>query len=183
MTEDTLSLWRIESRKYDGSLHRVWPKAIPLQTSPIYREDTLPYFSLLLPAHSPVIESSGEIWSSSYDVIACFFAGKYYQVMVLCKSIGTEYYCNSCSIASIDTQARLVSYIDMDLDVIIDHRRHVRIVDQDEYEQHAKKYRYPMPLQSKVQADLEKLVRQVRLQKGIFAKGYSWKIKKSDSPS
>ena len=161
--------WQIRSSKYDGTNHRLWTRAIPLQNGPQYRNETTPYFTLLIPAHTIVEEGGGNRWSSPYDVVACFYAAKYYQVMVLYKATGTEYYCNSCTVADIDEVHQEVRFIDMDLDLLIDRRGDMRVVDLDDFERNRMLYHYPDDVCLRVQTDLEELKKSVRLRQGVFS--------------
>ncbi len=161
--------WRIESRKYDGSLHRVWESSYPLYSVTPNRDEYAPDFMLKIPANAKVIEADGKEWGSAYDVIACFYAHRHYQVMVLRKGRMNEFYCNICTIAEIESEKRLVKFIDLDLDLLIDKTRTLRVVDQDEFEANSLLYGYPEELMMRAQADLAELMRQARRQKGVFS--------------
>ncbi len=183
MANDHRNPWQISSSKYDGTRHRVWTCAYPLQDRPQYRDDVTPYFTLLVPAHTVVEEGNGDHWSSPFDVVACFYAAKYYQVMVLCKETGTEYYCNSCTIADIDEIHREVRFADMDLDLLVDQTGVVRVVDHNEFERNRVLFHYPDYVSLRVQADLEELKKSVRLRQGVFSsKRYDWRHKQGWPP-
>jgi len=166
--------WKIESFKYDGKIHRTWTCALPLEPLSINRDEFNPDFMMTIPAHSTVLEANGKEWSSPYDVVACFYEGKHYQVMVLRKDNDNEYYCNSCTIAKISEQDKTVSFIDMDLDLLVDKMRKLRVVDQREFEVNSRIYHYPEELKMNVKSDLSELKRQVRMQKGIFSNQYTF---------
>ena len=178
MGKDAAS-WIIESMKYDGQRHRVWTNAQALQPYPDYRGEFVPYFMLSVKAHTPVIEANGYQWSSPYDVIACFYAAKHYQVMVLCKQPVFEYYCNSCTVAQIDTASRRVWFVDLDLDLVVDKNHVPRVVDREEYEENIVRFGYPDALCQRVEEDLEELTKQVRLQRGIFSPHFTFPKKTS----
>lgn len=133
----------------------------------------MPLFSLLVPAQTDVIEANGETWSSTYDVVACFYAAKHYQVMILKKRTGWQYYCNSCAVAEIDQEHRQVRFVDLDLDLLVDAEGSMRIADRDEFADHAIAYGYPQALQDRVEQDLEELMRQVRQRRGVFSPHYA----------
>ncbi len=178
MANENCNTWQIRSSKYDGTSHRLWTRAYPLQDHPLYRGDATPYFTLLVPAHTVVEEGNGDRWSSPYDVVACFYAAKYYQVMVLYKETGTEYYCNSCTIAEIDENRQEVRFADMDLDLLVDQTGDARVVDQSEFEQNRLLLHYPEYVSLRVQTDLEELKKSVRLRQGVFSpKRYDWRHK------
>ncbi len=166
---DQNDCWRIKSHKYDGAIHREWTCAYPIHRSYSRHDEFAPNLMLRIPAHTKVVESDGKEWSSSYDVIACFYERMHYQVMVLRKGHYNEYYCNSCTVAEISRQSRTVSFIDLDLDLIVDKNHGLRVVDQDEFEENSKRYHYPEDLKMHVRADLSELIRQVRQHKGVFS--------------
>lgn len=161
--------WRICSRKYDGSFHRLWTCAYPQQMNSLFSDEFTPHLSLLIPARTKVVEASGKNWSSPYDVIACFFAEKYYQVMVLLKEGGTEYYCNSCTIAKIDEIEREVNFVDLDIDLLVDASGAMRVVDQQEFEDNKFHYQYPAPVVASVLRDLDDLQKMASNRLGVFS--------------
>jgi len=169
--------WTIISQKFDGSTHRLWTCAYPLQARPLYKSEDLPHFTLFIPAYAEVIEGGGEVWSSTYDVLACFYAAKHYQVMLLQKSLGNEFYCNSCSIPEINEERREVRFVDLDLDLLVDRLGLTRVVDRIEFALNQKRFGYPAELCARVEQDLEELVRQARLRRGVFAPQYGRYVK------
>lgn len=164
--------WKIESQKYDGKMHRLWTCARPISIDTIVKDEYSPDFLLQIPAFTKVIDASGKEWSSNYDVVACFFSEKHYQVMVLKKTPYTEYYCNSCSIAEVDNLEQVVRFIDFDLDLLVNSGWGMKVVDRQEFEEHAILYGYPVKIINAVESDLLELQRQVRARKGVFAKAF-----------
>lgn len=166
--------WTILSQKYDGSVHRRWTCAYPLRDRPLYQAEVLPFFSLQIPAFAKVEESDGATWSSAYDVTACFYAAKHYQVMVLHKLTGVQYYCNACSVVEIEESSRQVRYIDLDLDLLVDADGSPRMVDQEEFAVNHVRFGYPNALCERVEHEMHELMRQVRQRKGVFAPHFAW---------
>ncbi len=166
--------WRIMSHKYDGKIHRVWTCAYPIKKNSTYHDEFVPDLMLRIPAYAKVVEANGKEWSSNYDVIACFYERMYYQVMVLRKGHHNEYYCNSCTVAEISQKSKTVSFIDLDLDLIIDKNHIMRVVDQNEFEENSMRYQYPEELKMRVKNDLSELMRQVRQQKGVFSHRFTF---------
>lgn len=97
---------KLVSLRADGSLHRIWQKA----------ESTVQPWTYRVPANSPVMEASGHVWSSPYPVIAFFYPNSFFQIFMLLKSTGTDYYCN---IILPPVFGPDVTFVDLDLDVII----------------------------------------------------------------
>lgn len=162
--------WKIESRKYDDSLHRLWTCCRPVPVGPLPRgAGPAPAAAFLIPARTVVREKSGQEWSSDYQVVAYFFAGVHFQVMALCKESGREFYCNSCTPPELDKIRRVVRYVDMDLDVLVDRFFSARVLDRTEFVENTVKFGYPQALVDRVQEDLRGLLKAIRLRRGVFS--------------
>ncbi|WP_198852241.1 DUF402 domain-containing protein [Alicyclobacillus sp. SO9] len=85
-----------------------------------------------IPAFSPVVEAAGETWSSSYPVMALFWPQRYYQVFLLLKEEGTEYYCNVITPPVYNARTRTVEFRDLDLDVVMMGGK-LWVADEDEF--------------------------------------------------
>ncbi|PWI58108.1 DUF402 domain-containing protein [Sulfoacidibacillus thermotolerans] len=161
--------WRIRSIKYDGSFHRLWTCAYPLQTQQEEQRGDALTFAMWIPAGEKVLEPTGVTWDSPYDVIACFYSSKFYQVMILLKEGKTEYYCNSCTPPEIDITQREVRFVDLDLDLLVDATGTMRVVDQSEFLRNAVEYAYPEEIMLRVQEDLGELQQMAQGRKGVFS--------------
>lgn len=115
---------RLMSRRSDGSLHREWLQVIPVAGEP---------WTFYIPSGGLVREQNHSTWSSPFPVIAFFFPQEFYQIFMLLKETGTEYYCNVISPAQFIPSSDVIEFVDLDLDVI-KAGESVRAVDEDEFE-------------------------------------------------
>lgn len=113
---------KIRSFKVGEEPHRTWLDA-RLTDDP---------WAFWVPANTPVEEASGSPWSSDFPVIMQFWPERFYQVCLLLKESGTEYYCNVVSPPRFDWSSEIVSFIDLELDVVVANGR-VSLVDEDEF--------------------------------------------------
>lgn len=143
------------SKRADGSQHRVWRGAWPTPDA----------WAWYLPPHAPVEEASGKVWSSPYPVIALFWPQTFYQVFLLLKENTTEYYCNMIAPVEYKSDEGVISFIDLDLDVMVT-GTNVTLLDADEFEQ--RKALYPAAWQKQAESASRLLVRLGEEKKGVF---------------
>ncbi|GMA63245.1 hypothetical protein GCM10025859_36850 [Alicyclobacillus fastidiosus] len=124
-----------------------------------------------IPAGSPVVEANGQTWASDYPVVAFFWPNVYFQVFMLLKESGTDYYCNVMAPALI---AKDIVYIDLDLDVIVTDGQ-VKLVDEKEFRE--RKVTYLPEWVRAAEAASEWLVQQAQRRQGVFhpATGLGWR--------
>jgi uncharacterized protein len=120
---------KLLSTRFDGSMHRIWSGVLP----------TPEPWCFFIPPHSPVHERNGSEWDSPYPVIGMFWPDKHYQVFMLLKECGTTYYCNVISPAIYDAGQQTVRFIDLDLDLVLDHQG-VHTLDEKEFAQRQAAY-------------------------------------------
>ncbi|MFB5192288.1 DUF402 domain-containing protein [Alicyclobacillus fastidiosus] len=151
----------IVSIRADGSPHRQWTGVLPTMMRGAYR----------IPAGSPVVEANGATWSSDYPVVAFFWPNVYFQVFMLLKETGTDYYCNVMTPALV---AKDIVYIDLDLDVIVTDGQ-VKLVDEREFNERKSAYR-PEWVQAATTTS-QWLVQQAKRRQGVFhpATGLGWR--------
>ncbi|USK34430.1 DUF402 domain-containing protein [Bacillus sp. F19] len=150
---------QIHSYKHDGHIHRIWDETTVLKASQhciIGGND-----------RTVVTESDGRTWITREPAI-CYFHTKYwFNVIGMIREDGIYYYCNISSPFAWDDEA--LKYIDYDLDVKIFPDMTYIILDEDEYEYHRKKMKYPDVIDLILKSNLEKLLRWIRQQKGPFS--------------
>jgi protein associated with RNAse G/E len=113
---------RLVSFKSAGRVHRTWTKAV----------ETNSPWAFYIHQGWAVREANGTTWSSEYPVIALFWPEAFYQVFLLLKSSGTEYYCNLISPIEWHPECRELRFVDLDLDLYVD-RDGPRRLDEDEF--------------------------------------------------
>lgn len=143
----------IVSLKHNGTRHRSWDGAWLAGERPL---------RLFIPAGTPVRNSDGLAWSSGYDVEAHFHPKEWYNVFVLKKSGGREWYCNVASPPLFDPEKAEVRFVDYDLDVYVYADGSFKVLDREEFEENARKMGYSMEIREKAEAGLKKLIEAVR---------------------
>lgn len=98
------------SEKAGGRAHRAWLNVLP----------TPDPWAFYVPPQSPVREADGSEWSSPYPVILQFWPERYYQVCHLLKESAPAFYCNIITPPVFHPNDQVVSFIDLELDVIVD---------------------------------------------------------------
>jgi uncharacterized protein len=166
MAERSESTTLIKSFKHDGHLHRVWLEnwRVPADgLKAAHRADSIQVF---VNCHTRIRESDGREWTSRIPGVTFFLPGKWYNVVALLEDEGIRYYCN---VASPFYQAGdVLTYIDYDLDVILNQKGDIIVLDEDEYHKHRKLYHYSQTVEDKVKAGLEELLERVRKREEPF---------------
>ena len=135
--------------KYDGSEHRRWPARIAKTQGPLLFLDAV---------YDEEIEhdllgtiSSGTISTEYYWLDRC------YNVFRFSDSHGRlkNFYCNVNQPPSFD--GYVLSYIDLDIDVLVAPDFTYRILDVEDFEENAKRYAYPANVQANARRALEEL--------------------------
>jgi uncharacterized protein len=140
----------VHSYKYDGRLHREWPaRLLRLEGSLIVVEG-----SFGEEVEHPLL---GLIKAGTRST-ELFWTDRWYSVFRFQEPSGElrNFYCN------VSTPARLsdgvISFVDLDIDVLVGPDFSFRILDQEEFESHAKLYNYPPLYRFRVQESVKEIV-------------------------
>lgn len=150
----------IKSFKHDGHLHRMWMQNWSFPASllhPSHAEETM---IVTINSQTRIQESDGKQWTSRIPGISFFIPFQWFNVVALIEENGIRYYCNVASPPYVTD--RTLTYIDYDLDVIVQSDGEVAIVDQDEYERHKLNYNYSTMVQDKVEQGLDALLARIK---------------------
>lgn len=150
---------KMQSYKHDGREHRRWVKLYEL---PGERG------VLCIEPDTPVVESDGKLWSSPFPVIYWVHPEKWYNVAVLCRETGTAYYCNVASPVQYEEAEHLYTFIDYDVDLIVNEDGVGEIVDEEELTEHAHAMQYPPDVLNKIAEATAELVALQEAQEGPF---------------
>lgn len=136
--------------KYDGSEHRRWPALIAKTVGPLLILDAV--FDEEIEHDLLGTISRGTI-STEY-----YWLDRWYNVF---RFSGLEqklkrFYCNINIPPHFD--GRTLSYIDLDIDVLVEPDLTYKILDVDDFEQNAKRYPYPEEVQANARAALAELI-------------------------
>lgn len=124
----------LRATKYDGTAHWIQPFQVVSDDG-----------NLLVAAYrarTPIYTSRGE-FRSPYDSLVYFWRDRWYNVFRLSRpdcSLAL-WYCNITTPPSYDGSQ--IGYIDLDLDVTVRPNGGIELLDQDEFDEHQRKYGYP----------------------------------------
>ena len=139
----------IQSFKHDGSLHRTWTMGMVIHAA----SDGY----TIVTNKSWVIESDGRTWLTREPALWFFYPDQWFNICAMIRRDGIYYYCNLASPSVYDEEA--IKNIDYDLDVKLYPDGGYQILDEDEYDQHAKAMHYPEEVKEIVEWQLEELIR------------------------
>ena len=140
----------VHSCKHDGRIHRRWPARVTR------REGSLVVLDAVFEeeVRHPLL---GTIEAGTHS-IEFFWTDRWYSVFRFQTPDGRllRFYCN------INTPARLddgiLSFVDLDVDVLVSPDYSYTILDEDEFELHAELYAYPKAYRDNVRGALDQLL-------------------------
>lgn len=137
-----LNHWiQIKSFKHDGVFHRFWDRGLV-----VLDDDD---FIVVASKCSKVVETNGRKWFTKEPAVTVFSKKKWYNVICMFKNDGIAYYCNIASPCIVEKNT--IKYIDYDLDIKMNEKGNIKILDEKEYQSHRKTYEYS--------ADLDKVLK------------------------
>lgn len=139
----------IQSFKHDGSLHRTWCKGYVIEADEKH--------VVAVTNRAWVIEADGRKWLTREPAICFFYDDRWWNIISMIRHSGVYYYCNLASPSVYDEEA--IKNIDYDLDVKLYPDGGYQILDEDEYDQHAKAMHYPEEVKEIVEWQLEELIK------------------------
>ncbi|MGI9165842.1 MAG: DUF402 domain-containing protein [Pyrinomonadaceae bacterium] len=151
----------VRACKYDGSEHRRWPAKV------LRQEGTL----LVLDA-----KFDQEIQHDLLGTIALgttsieyYWLDRWYNIFRFAQPSGElrSYYCNVNVPPTFDGQ--VLSYVDLDIDILVEPDFSYRIVDLEDFELNANLYRYPSGIQTGAKRALKELVTLIETRSFPFA--------------
>jgi hypothetical protein len=136
--------------KYDGREHRRWPARIAKAVGPLIVLDAV--FDEEIEHELLGNVSSGTI-STEY-----YWLDRWYNVFRFSSAdwVLQKFYCNINTPPQFD--GRILSYIDLDIDVVVEPDLTYRILDEDDFEQNAKSYAYPEEIRANARRALAALI-------------------------
>ena len=136
--------------KYNGLEHRRWPARIAKVDGPLLVLDAVFEEEIVHDLLGTI--SSGTI-STEY-----YWLDRWYNVFRFSGPDGRlkNYYCNVNTPPHFD--GRILSYIDLDIDVLVAPDLTYKILDEDDFEQNARGYQYPEDIQASGRRALAELI-------------------------
>jgi protein associated with RNAse G/E len=143
----------VRSYKYDGVLHRTWDAEL------VRQEGALVVLDAKFPEEI-VHDLLGTILSGTGS-LEYYWLDRWYNIFRFAEPDGTlrNYYCNVNVPASFDGET--LSYVDLDLDILVDPDFSYRVLDVKDFERNAKRYGYTEAVQANARqavADLVKMI-------------------------
>jgi uncharacterized protein len=166
MAEQSESTTLIKSFKHDGHLHRVWLENWRVPPEGLKPEHQANAIQVFVNCQTRIRESDGREWTSRIPGVSFFLPGKWYNIVALLEEEGIRYYCNVAS--PFYQSGNVLTYIDYDLDVIMNQRGDIHILDEDEYNKHRKLYHYSQAVEEKVKLGLGELLELVKQRQDPF---------------
>ena len=140
----------VQAYKYDGTLHRNWGAEL------IHREGSLVVLDAKFP-NEIVHELLGTIASGTQS-LEYYWLDRWYNVFRFAQPDGKlrNYYCNVNVPAKFDGET--LSYVDLDLDILVDPDFSYRVLDVEDFARNAELYGYTEEVQANARQALDALV-------------------------
>ena len=154
---------RIEvcSYKYDGVLHRTWDAELARQDAGLIVLDAK--FN-----EEIIHDQLGTIASGTHS-LEYYWLDRWYNVFRFSKPDGRlrSYYCNVNSPPKFD--GATLSYVDLDLDIVVEPDGSYRILDVEDFETNAKRYGYTDEVQANARRAVAELLTMIETRAFPFA--------------
>jgi protein associated with RNAse G/E len=140
----------VHSCKYDGRIQRKW------QAQLARREDSLIVLDGVFAEeiHHPILGIIAEgTLSTEY-----FWTDRWYGIFCFCLSSGQlrNYYCNINT--PVLLEEGILTFIDLDIDVLVNPDFSFQILDEEEFEEHARLYNYPKRFRTRAQEAMHEII-------------------------
>jgi protein associated with RNAse G/E len=142
---------RVDSLKYDGRLHRSWPARLVSQTGPLVVLEGV--FETEV-RHGLLGTIAAGTRSTEY-----YWTDRWYSVFRFREPAGPlrNYYCNINRPAEFD--GRTLAFVDLDIDVLVAPDFSHAVLDEEEFETHARRFGYTEEVLGRVAEAREELIR------------------------
>jgi uncharacterized protein len=140
----------VSVHKYDGTEHRRWPACIAKTVGPLLILDAV--FDEEIQHDLLGTIASGTISTEYYWLDRWYNVFRFGDPDQKLKN----FYCNINVPPRFD--GRVLSYIDLDIDVLVEPDLTYKILDEDDFEENGRRYRYPQEVQTNARAALAELI-------------------------
>lgn len=136
--------------KYDGLLHRTWPAEL------LREEGSLIVLDAKF-ADEVIHDLLGTIASGTHS-LEYYWLDRWYNVFRFAEPDGAlrNYYCNVNVLPTFDGET--LSYVDLDLDILVEPDLSYRILDVEDYERNAEDYGYSVEVRANARRAVDELV-------------------------
>ena len=136
--------------KYDGREHRRWPARIAETVGPLIILDAV---------FDEEVEHDllGKVLSGTIST-EYYWLDRWYNVFRFSSSdqVLQKFYCNINAPPQFD--GRVLSYVDLDIDVLVEPDLTYRILDEEDFEQNARRYGYPEEIRANARRALTEVI-------------------------
>jgi protein associated with RNAse G/E len=152
---------QVRTYKYDGGEHRTWPAQILKQEGSLIVLDAKFTDEI-------VHELLGTIASGTHS-LEYYWLDRWYNVFRFANPSGDlrNYYCNVNMPPTFDGD--VLSYVDLDLDILVEPDLSYRVLDVEDFETNAKLYRYPPDVEANARHAVDELVRMIQTRELPFS--------------
>lgn len=156
--ESTANSVIVRTFKYDGSVHRSWPAQISRIEEPLIILDA----KFLEEIQHPLL---GKVVPETVSV-EYYWLDRWYNIFRFIEPTGElrNYYCN-INVPPV-LQGNVLSYIDLDIDILVAPDLSYTILDEDEYAVNAARFNYPIEVRRRSQEALAQVI--ALLEEGDF---------------
>jgi protein associated with RNAse G/E len=139
----------VRSCKHDGRLHRSWPARVARRAGPLIVLDA--FFAEEV-RHALIGTIEAGTLSTEF-----FWTDRWYSVFRFQSPGGGpfKFYCNINTPPTLEAGA--LTFVDLDVDVLVQPDFTYEVLDEDEFERHAELYQYPEVYRSNVQEALAEI--------------------------
>ena len=141
---------RVDSLKFDGRLHRSWPARLVRRDGPLFVLEGV--FETEV-RHTLLGTIAAGTLSTEF-----YWTDRWYSVFRFREPAGQlrNYYCNINRPAEFD--GKILSFVDLDIDVLVAPDFSYAVLDEDEFEAHAAEFGYDDALRRRVRGSLDELL-------------------------
>jgi uncharacterized protein len=140
----------VQSRKYDGRLHRTWPARLLRLEAPLVVLDGV--------FEEEIVHPSLGVIEAGTRSMEFYWTDRWYSVFRFQRPGGElrNFYCNVNAPASFD--GRTLGFVDFDIDLLVAPDFSYTILDEDEFADHARRFNYPPETRRRARAALRELI-------------------------
>ena len=151
----------VHSCKHDGSVHRRWGARVTEIKDPLIVLEAVFDAEIRHPLLGTISRGTR---STEF-----FWTDRWYNVFRFREPAGElrNFYANVCTPARLSEG--VLSFVDLDVDVLVAPDFSYRILDEDEFELHAEKYLYPLAYRENVRSAVEEIITLLRQRAFPFA--------------
>lgn len=154
--------FQIQSLKADGSHNRTWEtnQALFIDSDIFIGTNNRTYTR----------DKNGVRQQNRKGALFFFYPHQWFNIVYILDGEKSFYYCNLCSLFTFTNQT--LTYIDYDIDVVVDNANKVTILDQDEFLKNKERYQYSSTLEETIKHNLATLLNMIHAEANPFNRPY-----------